>query len=329
MAPTIARRARRRARTVGAAAALIAGLGTVGCAIDRLTSTNAVATFDVGTGLHTIDVGSLTREYVLHVPQRRPTTSSGMLLPYPLVLVLHGSSGSGGDIEATTNMDSVSEANRVVVAYPNAVAGAGGLFPTDWNAGNCCGAAGREDIDDVGFIKAVIAELSAKLPIDRRRIHIAGFSDGGRMAYRLACELSTQIAAIAVVSGSLKEDSCTPARPVAVIAIHGTDDPIVPYDDDADTPPPAAMTGVAATLPPSVQFWISENGCAGGSVAPYSARVEATTFPGCIGADVAFYSVTGGAHGWPVLLDPESDDPDETFSATALIAEFFRRHVLK
>ncbi len=309
--------------------ALLGVLGAAGCSIDSLTGENATTTFDVGTGLHTIDVGSLTREYILHVPQRRPMNSSGVVLPFPLVIVLHGSSATGGDIEATTNMDSVSEANRIVVAYPNGVAGAGGLFPTDWNAGSCCGAAGRENIDDVAFIKAMMTELSSKLPIDQRRIYVAGFSDGGRMAYRLACELSSQIAAIAVVSGSLKEDSCSPQRPVAVIAIHGTEDQIVPYDDDSETPPLATMTGVAATLPPSVQFWVSQNGCATASISAYAAHVDAMTFTGCTGADVVFYAVDGGAHGWPVLVDPSSDDPDESFSATAVINAFFRRHVLK
>lgn len=317
-----------RRRWMSAAAVLVA-FAAAGCSFDGLTGANATTSFDVGTGLHSIDVGSLTREYILHVPQRRPMTSSGMVLPYPLVVVLHGSSATGGDIEATTNMDSVSEANRIVVAYPNGVAGAGGLFPTDWNAGSCCGAAGRENIDDVGFIKAVMTELSAKLPIDKRRIYVAGFSDGGRMAYRLACELSSQLAAIAVVSGSLKAESCSPERAVAVVAIHGTDDQIVPYDDNSDTPLPATMTGVASTLPPSVQFWVSNNGCGAGSVSPYAAHVDATTFTTCTGADVAFYAVDGGAHGWPVLVDPESPDPDESFSATAVINSFFRRHVLK
>lgn len=326
--------ARALARWLGLAASIVGvtvcALVMNGCDSDRLNGVDVTTVFEIGTGLHQIDVGALTREYVLHVPQRRPMNSSGMVLPYSLVLVLHGSSASGGDIEATTNMDSVSEANRVVVAYPNGVAGAGGLFPTDWNAGSCCGAAGRENIDDVAFINEVIGELEAKLPIDRRRIYVAGFSDGGRMAYRLACELSAQIAAIGVVSGSLREDSCAPARPVAVIAIHGTDDSIVPYDEGSDTPPVAAMSGVAATLPPSVQFWISQNGCTGGTVAPYSPHVEMTTFPTCTnGAGVAFYSVEGGAHGWPVLTDPASDDPDQTFSATSVIVDFFRHHVLK
>lgn len=320
------------ARWLRFSAMVAAGMAIVAvaaCAADSIDSVASSATFDVGTtASHSIVVGSLTREYILHVPAHRPTTSSGTVLAYPLIIVLHGSSADGEDIRATTNMDSVSEANRTIVAYPNGVRGAGGLFPSDWNAGNCCGAASRENIDDVGFIKAMIAQLATSLPIDTRRIYVAGFSDGGRMAYRLACELSSQIAAIAVVSGSLRESDCEPARAVPVIAIHGTDDDIVPYNEDPDTPPALEMTGAAATLPPSVQFWISANACTGGTTSAFSSRVDRTTFSACT-ADVAFYSVAGGGHEWPVFVDSASDDPGETFSATPLIASFFRRRVLK
>jgi polyhydroxybutyrate depolymerase len=314
-------------RALRAGAAILAA-SVAGCALDGVAGLTTTTKFDPGTGLHTIDVGSLTRDYLLHVPQRRPMTSSGTLLPYSLIIVLHGSSGSGQDIRATTNMDSVSEANRLVVAYPNGVAGAGGLFPTDWNAGTCCGAAGRENIDDVAFIKAVIAEVSASLPMDKRRVYVAGFSDGGRMAYRLACELSSQIAAIGVVSGSLREEECAPSNPVAVIAIHGTDDQIVPYDEDPDTSPAAPMIGAAANMPPSLQFWVSEDGCTSGGTTSYSSHVDLTTFSSCT-ADVSFYAVKGGTHSWPVMTDASSSDPDATFSATTLIADFFRKHRLK
>src|SRR5437773_1561304 len=82
----------------------------------------------------------------------------------------------------------------------------------DWNAGTCCGAAARENVDDVGFLKAVIDRVSKQLPVDQKRIYIAGFSDGGRMAYHAACQLSSTIAAIGVVSGSLLDDHCSPAK---------------------------------------------------------------------------------------------------------------------
>jgi polyhydroxybutyrate depolymerase len=300
----------------------------VACASDGILDIDESTSFSPGTGLHTIAVGSLQRSYILHVPSHRPMTQSGTVLPYPVTIVLHGSSGSGDDIRGTTNMDSVSEANRVVVVYPNAVAGAGGLFPTDWNAGTCCGEAGREGIDDLGFMRAMIAELSSELPIDKRRIHVAGFSDGGRMAYYMACQMADQIAAIGVVSGSLRDDSCTPARSVAVIALHGTDDPVVPYDESIDSPMPDPVDASMETLPPSVQFWVERDGCSQVADSAFTPHVIRTTFATCSGSDVAFYAIDRGVHTWPVLTDPASSDPDQTLSATALITDFFKRHHL-
>jgi polyhydroxybutyrate depolymerase len=319
----------KRRRSVAMALSAMAALFAFGCSTDSVVDPDATSSFAIGSGLHAITVGSLDRSYLLHVPKLRPMSTSGVLLAYPLIIVLHGSSGSAEDIEATTNMDSVSEANRTIVAYPNGVGGAGGLYPTDWNAGTCCGAAGRENIDDVGFIKAVLAEISAKMPIDARRVYVAGFSDGGRMAYRLACEMSSQIAAIGVVSGSLKADDCAPAKSVAVLAIHGTDDPIVPFDDGADTQPTATMNPMEEALPPSVQFWISADGCNDGTQTSVADRIDLTAFTPCSGSDVSFYSLSGGLHSWPVLVDATSDDPDQAFSATAVIADFFRKHRLK
>ena len=300
----------------------------VACASEGILDVDESTSFSSGTALHTMTVGSLQRSYILHVPAHRPMTQSGTLLSYPLTIVLHGSSGSGDDIRGTTNMDSVSEANRVVVVYPNAVAGAGGLFPSDWNAGTCCGEAGREGIDDIGFMRAMIAELAAKLPIDKRRIHVAGFSDGGRMAYYMACQMADQIAAIGVVSGSLRDDSCVPSRAVAVIALHGTDDPVVPYGESIDSPMPQTVDASMETLPPSIQFWAAQDKCSAAADSALTPHVIRTTFATCVGSDVAFYSIDGGVHTWPVLVDRSSSDPDQTVSATALITDFFKRHHL-
>ncbi len=313
-------------RMLGAAAvAMVATFGS-SCASDGIFGVDAVSGFASGTGLHTISVGSLQRDYILHVPPHRPTSTSGTLLPYPLVVVLHGSSGSGEDIRGTTQMDSVGDANHWIIAYPDGVRGEGGLFPSDWNAGTCCGAASREGIDDIGFISQMLAELEGNLPIDAKRVYVAGFSDGGRMAHTLGCALAGQIAAIAVVSGSLVDDSCAPARAVPIIAIHGTDDDIVPYDDDASTLPPNPVTGVAATLPPSVQFWISTDGCGDGVATKYSTDVTRIGFTKCVGGDVTFYSIAGGVHTWPVSVPGADDDPDSELPASVVIAQFFAHH---
>ena len=222
---------------------------------------------------------------------------------------------------------SLGEANRWIVAYPNGERGAGGLFPTDWNAGLCCGAAGRENIDDVGFISAMMAQISSKLPVDKTRIYVVGFSDGGRMAHHLACVMAARIAAIGVVSGSMKDDHCAPAKSVPLIAIHGTGDPTVPYDELSATPARTSVSGVGALLPPSVQFWLSVDGCAHGTSAGFAASVVRTTFTGCTGSEVLFYSITDGVHTWPVVDTMAPADPDAHLTASIVIAEFLSRQV--
>jgi polyhydroxybutyrate depolymerase len=268
----------------------------------------------------------LTRRYLVHVPAKRPMTTAGAVRPYALVIVLHGSSGSGDEIRQTTRMDSLSEGERFLVAYPEGVKGGGGLYPSDWNAGTCCGAAGRENIDDVGFIAALIGEVGKNLALDKRRVYVAGFSDGGRMAHRLACKLAPSIAAVAVVSGSLKDDSCAPAKPVPILAVHGTSDDQVPFNDDAMTAPPAVVTGVGATLPPSIRFWVATNGCRTGANTRMATDLVRTTFATCTGGEVAFYTIEGGSHAWPG--DPGgagSQPPMSELQASTVIVRFFAR----
>jgi polyhydroxybutyrate depolymerase len=222
-------------------------------------------------------------------------------------------------------MDSLSEVNRFLVAYPNGVRGGGGLYPSDWNAGTCCGASGRENIDDIGFLSALITQVSKRLPVDARRVYIAGFSNGGRMAYYAACRLAPRIAAIGVVSGSLKDDACAPSKPVAVIAMHGTADDQVPFNDGTSTAPPRPVTGVATQLPPSVQFWIATNGCGAGTAARQSPSVVRATFSSCTGAEVAFYTIEGGSHSWPGA--PGAPPPMSELQASLVLTQFFSRQI--
>ena len=311
-------------RAFRAGALILAVAALAACHSDGLSGVSGG--WKPGLATHDVAVGSFSRRYLVHVPAKRPVTQAGVIKSYSLIIVLHGSSGSAEDIRATTGMDSLSETGRFLVAYPQGVRGAGGLFPSDWNAGACCGAAARENIDDVGFIAALIAEVGTNLALDKKRVYVAGFSDGGRMAHHLACKLSPSIAAIAVVSGSLKDDSCAPAKPVAVLGVHGTSDDEVPYDDDALTNPPRPVTGVAATLPSSIQFWIAADGCTAGSQNKYAPDVVRTTFGTCSGAEVVFYAIQGGSHAWPG--DPGgvgSQPPMSELQASTVITQFFAR----
>ncbi|GAC1515889.1 MAG: PHB depolymerase family esterase [Gemmatimonadaceae bacterium] len=281
-----------------------------------------------GTAAHSIVVGPLTRSYLLHVPRFRPLTLSGLSGPYSLYLVLHGSSGTGDDIRRVSNMDSLSEAGRFLVAYPNGVRGGGGAYPSDWNVGpNCCGAAGREGIDDLGFLSALIRDVTRHLPVDVKRVYVVGFSDGGKMAHHAACKLSPMIAAIGVVSGSLQDATCVPGRAVPLVAIHGTGDTQVAYFDNALTPPPRPVSGLAAQMPTSIQFWISNNGCSSGSTASQSPSVDRATFTPCTGGEVVFYTIQNGVHAWPgePAGGPGSAPPMSELKASVVMTQFLTR----
>jgi len=303
------------------ALAILAAAFSLSCAPHGIVGTSG--NWKRGTTTHFIAVGSASRDYLLHVPMRRPVLLGGVVRPYSLVLVLHGSSGSADDIRQTSGMDSLSEAFRFVVAYPTGTNG-GGQYPSDWNGGTCCGAAERHNVDDVGFLSALVAEVSKNLPVDPHRIYIVGFSSGAIMAYHAACKLSTLIAGIGVISGSLMDDNCTPSRGVAFIGIHGTNDDQVPYNDPSLTPPPKPVTGVGATLPTSAQFWIATNKCGAGAATRLSPHVVRTTFSSCPGAAFAFYTIEGGSHEWP---SSGSAPPMSELRASNVIAEYLNRQV--
>ena len=221
-------------------------------------------------------------------------------------------------------MDSLAEARHFLVAYPDGTGGRFGLN-TDWNAGECCGNAQRDGVDDVGFLRALIADVSARWPVDRRRVYVAGFSDGARMAYRAACEMAGEVAAVAAVSGSLVAAHCAPRWPIPVIAFHGTSDEEVPFADTAYTAAREPVHG-ASGLPPTTQFWMATNHCRGIVVHHVAPRVVETEGTGCV-TDVVLYAIEGGPHGWPVA--PSARDAAGTgyvISASPIIAQFFLRH---
>jgi polyhydroxybutyrate depolymerase len=265
------------------------------------------------------------RDFFLHVPESRLHRLLGWAHPYPLVIALHGSGANGETIRRQSGLDSIAEAQGWLVAYPNGVGGALG-FGSDWNAGNCCGIPSRDSVNDIRFIVAVIDDLSIRFPINQRRVYVAGFSAGGRMAYHVACRAAPRIAAFAVVAGSLRDSTCVPTRPVALIAFHGTDDEEVPYDEPSDTPLRGRPIETKDSLPPSVQKWASINGCTGLRKGSVVRDVSRFVFIHCR-ADVELYSIAGGGHGWPGEPDGAgADKPLSEIHATQLMVQFFNNH---
>lgn len=179
---------------------------------------------------------------------------------------------------------------------------------------------------------ALLDHLEVELCVDRRRIFASGMSNGAILSHRLGCELSERVAAIAPVAGTIMLSTCTPARPVPVMHIHGSNDGHVPWDGGPGCGPAGvAFTGVPATL----DGWRSRNGCTASTARYFEAgegRCEA--FTGCTGgADVALCTIAGGGHNWPggeppaaLVPCPADGAQSTTFSASEAVLRFFAEH---
>jgi polyhydroxybutyrate depolymerase len=280
------------------------------------------------TNVHVVTVDGLDRSYTLHVPERVRRGTGGVVAPYPLVIVMHGSSDDGKGIEATSRMDVVADSALFIVAYPNGTGGRFGVYASNWNAGTCCGGANRDNVDDLAFITALIKHTSQHVAVDVRRVYVAGFSAGALMAYHAGCQLSASIAAIAVVEGNIADENCRPSKAVSLWAVHGTDDPQVAFTEPSATSVSGTVPVVARALPPSVQFWAVQQKCTGGSTKTVSTAVTNSQITGCTsGAVVEFNKIVGGTHGWPGGTSvPGSLAPMNQLSSSNEIWKFFAKH---
>ena len=166
---------------------------------------------------------------------------------------------------------------------------------------SCCGYAARNNIDDVGFISKMIEEVKNNFNVDKNRIYTTGISNGGIMSYRLACELSDRIAAIASVAPPAVLANCAPGRPVPVMHIHGTADPCAPYDGGTGGGCLGSERYEMQSAKEMVDIWKNINKCSGDSIITYQ-KADATciSYNKCAGdAAVEFCTVEGGGHAWP------------------------------
>ncbi len=269
------------------------------------------------------------RTYRLYVPNSiDPTT------PAPLLIALHGGLGTSEQFEANSGFDGLAESNGFVVVHPDGIgARADGTGPRTWNGGYCCGPAARADVDDVGFVRQLIDRLDTERPIDPSRIFVAGHSNGAILAYRVACELSDRIAAIGVQAGSLGVDTCTPARPVSVIHLHGTADTNHPIDGGVGS----GVAGVAfRPARDAVETLAAADGCSPTPVPgadPTNPDLTVTTWTPCREAATVRYVVVDGAtHAWmghPAFSELASSfvgEPYTDLDASRAIWSFLTAH---
>lgn len=286
-----------------------------------------LADWQPGDYTQTLYFDGLTRTYLLHLPAAYTTSQE-----LPLVIVLHGGGGNADNISNTTGMSGEADRRSFIVAYPEGT----GAIPT-WNAAHCCGYALANNIDDVGFMRALIQTLTATLAIDAHRIYAAGFSNGAMLTYRLGAELSDVLASIAPVAGTIGGQATdtsptvtirAPDRPVPVIAFHGQLDQHVLYEGGHGT----ATSGMRVDLSvaQSITFWAQHNGCAPTPQSSVSASGNITTemYTRCRNqADVTLYTIGNQGHAWPGgHAGPLGDDPTHEITATSLIYDFFMQH---
>ena len=306
---------------VGSALVVAAGVGALliarGSEGDRATSTTAPPPpgSDVPVVLQS---GGLDRRYVVHVPGSYDASHA-----VPLVLVLHASGSNAVSAAKISGMSAKSDAAGFLAVYPEGMGD-----PATFNAGLCCGYAGRTMTDDVAFMREVVADVSVDYRVDGERIYATGMSNGAMMAHRLGCEMSDVLAAIAAVAGAL-EVECAPAQPVSVVVFHGTDDAIVPYAGGRAGFVPRGMDADYEPVSSAVGRWAASGGCTGATDEQVSTNVVRQVQTGCeAGYGVELYTVNGGGHAWPggQLGSDILDVPTTEVVATDVIWDFFAAH---
>jgi polyhydroxybutyrate depolymerase len=257
------------------------------------------------------------RSYLLYVPRHFRSKPE-----LPLVLVLHGGAARPREIANASEMHRIAEREGFIVAYP---AGSPGRIGLTWRVGPQANGSGT---DDEGFVRVLLVELRRRYRVDPRRVYAAGMSIGGAMVYHLACSLSDDLAAVAIVSGVMTTRDCNPSSPVSVIHIHGTADQRVPLHGGQ-----GRRTARFNNWPPvreGIERWCEINGCRGpGEVIRL---VDGLVGRRCVGvADVELWLVENGRHVWPSPTvyagRPEARNaPGATFSASEKVWNFFEMH---
>ncbi len=260
------------------------------------------------TGMRTLSFGGRERSYLLHIPSGYDRAATA------LVLNFHGFTSNPTQQEYFSVMSDAADREGFAVAYPQ---GIGNSF----NAGACCGTAAQDSLDDVGFTAAIIDAVAAEMCLDPARVYSTGFSNGGFLSHRLACELSDRIAAIAPVAGVMGIDECAPSRPVPVLHFHGTADPLVLFDG-------GGATGFQS-VEDTISDWAERDGCTGERQVSYEegdARCE--RWDSCDqGTAVELCVIDGGGHTWPGGLVPlAAGKTSHDIVATDRMWQFFAEH---
>ncbi len=245
-----------------------------------------------------IEAGGMQRSCLVYIP-------ADVLSSPPLVIALHGSLGTGQKMRESSSFqfDRLADRKKCIVVYPDG-------YKRHWN--DCrtvpTDASHKMDVDDVGFITAIIETCSAKWHIDTARVFIVGLSNGGHMCFRLGCEIPGRIAGIAAIGASMpvaSESKCPAANAgIPVMIMNGTEDPINPYEGGTVRLLYFFEKGDVLSSFDSAGAWLKTESCKSEPVTMQledkdprdGSRVEVTSWPG---SPVRLYTIRGGGHTIP------------------------------
>ena len=257
------------------------------------------------------------REHLVFIPDNYTDAKS-----YPLVIFLHGYGGNGQGGMEYSQFNQVGNTYNFLIVYPSGI--------PNWNSGiGDNPTSSTPDVNDVGYIDALIDTLSDSFNIDLGRIYATGFSNGGFMAYKLACQLSHRIAAVASVSGVMSTstlDKCNPSRAIPVLHIHGTKDNMVFIDGLKEW----------RSVEETVRYWTNFNNCDISEMTVLQdsdptddCTVEKYSYTNCTNnSNVTYYKVINGGHTWPGAYPIIYQNTNKDMDASIEIWNFFKDYQL-
>ena len=281
--------------------ALLVGLAAAACSTDK-DGFGYDCDNEAASGYHSFTENGITREYILQLPSGYDSSSAE---PLPLIINFHGNGGcaegfSQGREDGMSDLTAVADTHNVIVAYPQGVVRVKGA--AEWDPGG----QGGNDLEnnDVYFTQQLIADIRSNHAIDEARIYATGYSNGGMMAYGLACGLGSQIAAIGIMSGIMLDGECDPSHYTPVIHFHGTEDDALPYAGNGD------FQSVADVI----SFWVNHNQIPSTEPTTTSLNEGWVTLDSYTGgaedSAVRLYTIREGGHVW-FEDDIEGESPNE------------------
>lgn len=259
------------------------------------------------------------RDYDMVVPERTAPQAG-----YPVVVVFHGGAGDRKDalrhtcpwgrIDAPECLHAMGNERGYVVVAPDGTPN--GIFTgRSWNAGGgqgpwrcVSGEACEDGVNEAAYFDALLDDVASRVTIDRNRVFLTGISAGAALSHRLACERAEAIAGIAPVAGALQfvtNETCNPSRPVAILQIHGSEDPCWRYAGGETDCPIGQADAQHIGVESSMTQWAGMYGCTGEpledflpDVADDRTRTTRRVWDGC-GTSLQLLRVDGGGHTWP------------------------------